>query len=605
MAGSLFGSQGSSFGGFGGSNFPTLTSSLANGASGGYDAWNVKMDPADVWGAKARQDQARMQGQLSDQKSAIQQQMKSRPEFMSTRDGGGRLLDEFKYKGQTVDAATAGTETVKDTVAAAGGKAGVAKTKASRATLTNANTVDAKVGKAATKEAKLRETKASLGSVGKATTQDANAASVDWRGLDTRLGGAKDISGRGLDYAGDVNSGRGAALADQDVQSLRGEAFGAGPSAWAQAMQGQQDLTKSSALDQLARDNRNSSAQAMQDLAMQGGLSGGAAERVAKAGARDQVMGGQNIARQDASARLGITADDESRKASLRQQMPGMNLQLDQYGAGLSEANRQARTQAGMFNSQQDFGAQQANQNLAMGKAQTWAGLQEAQAARQTATNQFNASNQNQASQFNTGQQNAMSQFNANAQNQVGQFNAAAANQLGMYNAGQSNDTERMNVAAQNQANLFNAGAQNQASQFNAGAANQMSQYNVGQQNQASLANAAASNQVGMFNTGQQNALNQFNAASQNQMNQYNVGQQNAMSQFNTNAQNQAGQFNANVFNQEGMVNTGNAIMDNRMNNAFNMDQWNQGMQALGAQGTAQAMANQQSKGGFLSNLFS
>lgn len=566
---------------------------------------NSRLDPADVWGQKAKQDQARMDANMAAQKAAIQQGMADKPAYQSARDANGNMLPQYAYDGRTADMAKGNVKKVGKTEKAQMSKAGVTQAQNQSGTLSKTSAVNANTAKAKSKQAAVNRASTSTGTANEATTQNAATSSLDFGQLDQRLGGAKDIAAQNVGYMGDVNAGRGAALADQDVQSLRGEAFGQGPSAWGQAMQQQQDLTRSSALDQLGRDNRNSSAQAMQDLAMQGGLEGGARERIAKASARDAVMGGQNISRQDASARLGITADDEARKASMRQAMPGMNLQLDQYNTGLAQQNRQTQNQLGMFNAQTDLGAQQTNQNLAMNKAQTWAGLQESQAARETATNQFNAANQNQGSQFNAGQQNAMSQFNAAAQNQGSQFNAAAANQVGMFNTGQSNETERANTAAQNQMNLFNAGSQNQANQFNAGAANQMSQFNTGQANATSQFNAGAANQVGMYNSGQQNAMNQFNAGSANQMNQWNTGQNNAMEQFNAGQQNGINQFNAGVYNQKGMFNAGNAIMDNRMGNAFNMDTWGQGMQALGAQGTAQSMGNQQAKGGFLSSIFS
>lgn len=109
-------------------------------------------------------------------------------------------------------------------------------------------------------------------------------------------------------------------LNSQGMDALRAEALRTGPSQWRTLEEGRQR-------DQLAQQTGGQVAQAQNRLAMQGGLRGGAAERIATQGMRGQQMGGQNIARD-----LSIT--DEQRRMGALQALPGQELQQ----AGFNQA---------------------------------------------------------------------------------------------------------------------------------------------------------------------------------------------------------------------------------------------------------------------------
>lgn len=113
------------------------------------------------------------------------------------------------------------------------------------------------------------------------------------------------------------------------MKALRKEALRApgSQSAWLNLALQKQQMEQAGLGDQAAAMQAGQLAQARSQLASRGGLGGGAAERLAGSGAREQMLERQRIAREGASSRLGLQSQDEDRRLDLLKQMPGMELQ--------------------------------------------------------------------------------------------------------------------------------------------------------------------------------------------------------------------------------------------------------------------------------------
>lgn len=114
----------------------------------------------------------------------------------------------------------------------------------------------------------------------------------------------------------------------QGLGLIRDEATRTGPSAWAQLQQGQQ-------MDQLAQQGQGRLQQGMNQMAMQGGLRGGAGERMATANLRQQLTGGQGI-------RAGIANQDHQRQWQAMSALPGAELQDAQFQRNTERFNIEA-----------------------------------------------------------------------------------------------------------------------------------------------------------------------------------------------------------------------------------------------------------------------
>jgi hypothetical protein len=95
---------------------------------------------------------------------------------------------------------------------------------------------------------------------------------------------------------------------------LAKQAFATGPSAWRDLAGQQQALRYSGLQDQLAQQGATAQAQAMNQLAMRGGLRGGSAERLAQQGAQNRLLAGQGAARANMESLMGLDLADEQRK---------------------------------------------------------------------------------------------------------------------------------------------------------------------------------------------------------------------------------------------------------------------------------------------------
>lgn len=234
-----------------------------------------------------------------------------------------------------------------------------------------------------------------------AAPEDATTATTSIASLDSRMGKAKDVGVADVKYTGDINSGKNFDAAQKNVNALQERAFGTGPSAWAQSQLDSQAYQQKQQLGRLGQEQRTAFNQSQNDLAMQGGLEGGSRERLAKAAQKQTMLSRQGAFNQGAGDRMAIRSADEAQRMQLQQQMPGMNMQMDQYKTGLAQQNRDVQNQLNLSNQQTNLGEQQFNANLAMNKANQWAGVQGQNNAALNATSQFNAGQQNQVNQIN------------------------------------------------------------------------------------------------------------------------------------------------------------------------------------------------------------
>lgn len=109
------------------------------------------------------------------------------------------------------------------------------------------------------------------------------------------------------------------------LEALRGEALRTGPSAW-------RNLEEASQRDKLAKSSAGQLSQAKNQLAMQGGLRGGSAERLAGQAIRGNLEGGQGISRNLAIA-------DEQKRMQAVGQLPTAEINQATFDRGTSQYN--------------------------------------------------------------------------------------------------------------------------------------------------------------------------------------------------------------------------------------------------------------------------
>lgn len=108
------------------------------------------------------------------------------------------------------------------------------------------------------------------------------------------------------------------------LEKFRGEALREGPSAWAKLAQQKQALEEKDARERGGREQATRAAEARANLAMRGGLTSGARERVAKAGMKDYLDMSQEVGRQGGLNRLQIGMNDEQNRIQQLGMLPGM-----------------------------------------------------------------------------------------------------------------------------------------------------------------------------------------------------------------------------------------------------------------------------------------
>lgn len=123
------------------------------------------------------------------------------------------------------------------------------------------------------------------------------------------------------------------------LKAYQDRATGVGPSAWADMMTKQQGLEETNLLNQAAQNSATQAATARSNLAMHGGLRGGAMERLSGQAGNDLALSRQNVLNQGNLSRANIGVQDEAIKNQFLQGLPGQQLASANYATGVDAQN--------------------------------------------------------------------------------------------------------------------------------------------------------------------------------------------------------------------------------------------------------------------------
>jgi len=204
-----------------------------------------------------------------------------------------------------------------------GFKAAVAKSKANEAAKKQAAN-DAKAVKAKSEDDafnKLQSEQRAGVRLSRQTGQEKKAGVVA-----PSFEGMRDVNTGELlkDYTFDPYSG-------EAVQALKGEAFGTSKESPWLKLQREREMQ---GMDSAAKQSLQGMSQAQAGLAMTGGLSSGARERMARGGAKDLMLAKQGITREGTQARLGRQGELLGSFADLEKQAQLQNIQTRQADLG-------------------------------------------------------------------------------------------------------------------------------------------------------------------------------------------------------------------------------------------------------------------------------
>lgn len=167
---------------------------------------------------------------------------------------------------------------------------------------------------------------------------------------------------------------------DQSVDQFKDMAERQGPSAWATLAGQQQDALMNNNIERGQSEANASTAGAMDQLASSGGLSSGARERAAEAGATNTMNMTQNAGRQNTLNQLQVGVNDQQNKIQELGMLPGMESQALQ-----PEFQKESIWQNAANTNNQDIMAENQNannynQNLYNQQMSAWGANQQANA---------------------------------------------------------------------------------------------------------------------------------------------------------------------------------------------------------------------------------
>ena len=125
------------------------------------------------------------------------------------------------------------------------------------------------------------------------------------------------------------------------LNTLNAKATQEGASPWLQLQLQKQNMDQMNQMAQAAKQSAGATAAARSNLAMRGGLSGGAAERLARGGSQDLNAQRQNIMNQGAQNRINLGIQDESNKNQLLGQAVSANQAQNAQNIGIGQFNAQ------------------------------------------------------------------------------------------------------------------------------------------------------------------------------------------------------------------------------------------------------------------------
>jgi hypothetical protein len=170
----------------------------------------------------------------------------------------------------------------------------------------------------------------------------------------------------------------------QGLDKFRQEATRTGPSAWASLMKSKGDLEAADAQGKLGRQINAQGARAASQLAMRGGVSTGARERIARQGEQNYLDMGQDTRRQNQINQMQVGVNDESNRIQQLGMLPGMEAQAANFGLDKAKLWGQGRqfdieNQVKEGQSRNQFNMDRYHENMA-----GWAGNQQANAIAQS-----------------------------------------------------------------------------------------------------------------------------------------------------------------------------------------------------------------------------
>lgn len=125
------------------------------------------------------------------------------------------------------------------------------------------------------------------------------------------------------------------------LNALNQKATAQGMSPWAAMQMQKQGMDQQNQMNVAARQAQGQNAQARAGLAMRGGLSGGAAERLARGGGQDLNAARQGLMNQGSQNRLNIGIQDEANKNQLLGQAVNANAAQNAQQIGMGQFNVQ------------------------------------------------------------------------------------------------------------------------------------------------------------------------------------------------------------------------------------------------------------------------
>jgi hypothetical protein len=159
----------------------------------------------------------------------------------------------------------------------------------------------------------------------------ANRERPDWEGIRDHKGNLREQFR--LNKDADVG------IDQRAIDAIRQKGMSTGDSAWAQMQLQKSQMDAQNQRQNLATQGASSAAQARNGMAMRGGVSAGARERIARSSARDQMMGQQQVGRDLNAQNLNIRTQDEQMKNDALKTTMG----ADQANAQMGLQNRDYR----------------------------------------------------------------------------------------------------------------------------------------------------------------------------------------------------------------------------------------------------------------------
>jgi hypothetical protein len=138
-------------------------------------------------------------------------------------------------------------------------------------------------------------------------------------------------------------------IAQQDgaaFKQMEGRALSSGPSTWAQLQERRQRMQEQDMIEDGTRQAAGANATAASQLAMRGGISSGARERIAAQG-QEAMLGQQQEARRAGmGARLDIGIQDDTARTGLQRDVAGMDVDKQRFNIGQMTGERDKKFDA-------------------------------------------------------------------------------------------------------------------------------------------------------------------------------------------------------------------------------------------------------------------